>query len=86
MYDFSRQLGDVIRKGRLDAGLTQKEVSIILDMDYRTLLNFETYLGNPSMEKLYPLIKKAVVVGDLRGFSLCRSGSRIFIFFSPMIV
>lgn len=57
MYDFSRQLGDVIRKGRLDAGLTQKEVSIILDMDYRTLQNIETYRGNPSMEKLYPLIR-----------------------------
>lgn len=57
MYDFSQSLGDAIRKGRRQAGLTQKEVSIMLDMDYRTLQNIETYKGNPSMEKLYALIR-----------------------------
>lgn len=57
MYEFSRSLGDIVKKGRHQAGLTQKEVSIILDMDCRTLQNIETYKGNPSMEKLYPLIR-----------------------------
>lgn len=57
MYDFSRSLGDVIKNGRRKAGLTQKELSIILDMDYRTLQNIETYKGNPSMEKLYSLVR-----------------------------
>ena len=57
MYDFSQSLGDVIRNGRNPAGLAQKEVSIILDMDYRTLQIIETYKGNPSMEKLYALIR-----------------------------
>ena len=57
MYEFSQSLGDVIRKGRRQAGLTQKDVSICLDMDYRTLQNIESGKGNPSMEKLYPLIR-----------------------------
>lgn len=37
--------------------MTQKEVSVLLDMDYRTLQNIETGKGNPSMEKLYPLVR-----------------------------
>ncbi len=57
MYEFSQTLGDVIREGRRRAGLTQKDVSISLDMDYRTLQNIETGKGNPSMEKLYSLIR-----------------------------
>ena len=57
MYDFSQPLGAVIKKERHNAGLTQKEVSILLDMDYRTLQNIETGKGNPSMEKLYPLVR-----------------------------
>ena len=57
MYDFSKPLGDAVKKARHDAGLTQKELSVLLDMDYRTLQNIETYKGNPGMEKLYPLIR-----------------------------
>lgn len=57
MYEFSSSLGDAIRKGRKNAGLTQKEVAIILDMDYRTLQNIESGKGNPSMEKLYALVR-----------------------------
>ena len=57
MYDFSKALGDAVKKARREAGFTQKELSILLDMDYRTLQNIETYKGNPSMEKLYPLIR-----------------------------
>lgn len=57
MYDFSKPLGDAVKKARHDAGFTQKELSVLLDMDYRTLQNIETYKGNPGMEKLYPLIR-----------------------------
>ena len=57
MYEFSQPLGDVIKEGRRRAGLTQKDVSIALDMDYRTLHNIETGKGNPCMDKLYPLIR-----------------------------
>lgn len=57
MYEFSQPLGDVIKKGRHRVGLTQKEVSIALDMDYRTLQNIETGKGNPSMDKLYALVR-----------------------------
>ena len=56
MYEFSQPLGDVIKEGRRRAGLTQKDVSIALDMDYRTLQNIETGKGNPCMDKLYPLM------------------------------
>ena len=57
MYEFSKSLWDAIRTARHKAELTQKDVSIALDMDYRTLQNIETYKGNPSMEKLYALIR-----------------------------
>ena len=57
MYEFSQPLGDIIKEGRRRAGLTQKDVSIALDMDYRTLQNIETGKGNPCMDKLYPLIR-----------------------------
>ena len=57
MYDFSKSLSEVIRTARHKAGLTQKEVAVILDMDYRTLQNIETSKGNPSLEKLYPLVR-----------------------------
>ena len=57
MYEFSKSLGDVIKKSRHRAGLTQKDVSIGLDMDYRTLQNIENGRGNPCMDKLYPLIR-----------------------------
>ena len=50
MYEFSQPLGDVIKEGRRRAGLTQKDVSIALDMDYRTLQNIETGKGNPWMD------------------------------------
>ena len=58
MYNFSIVLGDAAKKARHEAGFTQKDLSILLDMDYRTLQNIETYKGNPSMEKLYPLIRQ----------------------------
>lgn len=57
MHEFSKSLGDAIKRNRKKAGLTQKELSITLNMDYRTLQNIETYQSNPTMEKIYPLIR-----------------------------
>lgn len=57
MHEFSKPLGDTTKRNRKKAGLTQKELSIILNMDYRTLQNIETYQSNPTMEKIYPLIR-----------------------------
>lgn len=57
MSDFSRPLGDSVRKAREDGGLTQRALADLLDKDQRTILNIENYHGNPKMEVLYPLIR-----------------------------
>lgn len=56
-FDFSEALAKSVKKGRNEARLTQKDVSIILDMDYRTYQHMEDGTGNPSMDKLYKVIR-----------------------------
>ena len=57
MHDYSRPLGDAVKRalGKLD--LTQSEVADLADIDVRTVLNIENYKGNPKMEVLYPLVR-----------------------------
>lgn len=57
MLDYSRALGDTIRRARAKLNLTQSEVAESIDVDVRTVLNIENYKGNPKMEVLYPLIR-----------------------------
>ncbi len=57
MFEFSRPLGDAVKKARTQLELTQSEVAEALDIDSRTILNIENYKGNPKMEILYPLIR-----------------------------
>ena len=57
MPDFVRILGDVIKKRRVELGLTQSEIAETIDVDPRTILNIENYKGNPKWEILYPLIR-----------------------------
>lgn len=57
MPDFTRPLGDTVRKARLEAGLSQRGVADKLNLDVRTILNIENYKGNPKMEVLFPLIR-----------------------------
>ena len=57
MPDYSRTLGDTIRRARAKLNLTQSEVAESIDVDVRTVLNIENYKGNPKMEVLYPLIR-----------------------------
>ena len=57
MYEYSRPLGDAIKRARGKAGLTQNEVADAADIDVRTVLNIENYKGNPKMEVLYPLVR-----------------------------
>jgi len=57
MQDYSRPLGDVVKRARGKLGLTQNEVADAADIDVRTVLNIENYKGNPKMEVLYPLVR-----------------------------
>ena len=57
MSEYSRSLGDAVKRARGKAGLTQNEVAEAIDVDSRTILNIENYKGNPKMEVLYPLIR-----------------------------
>lgn len=57
MPEYSRPLGDSIKRARGRLGLTQNEVADAANIDCRTVLNIENYKGNPKMEVLYPLIR-----------------------------
>ena len=57
MQDYSRPLGDAIKRARGRLDLTQGEVADKIDVDVRTILNIENYKGNPKMEVLFPLVR-----------------------------
>lgn len=57
MPEYSRPLGDAVKRARGELGLTQNEVADAVDVDVRTILNIENYKGNPKMEVLYPLVR-----------------------------
>ncbi len=57
MSDSVKTLGDMIKKRRIELGLTQSEIAEAIDVDPRTILNIENYKGNPKWEILYPLIR-----------------------------
>ena len=57
MHEYSRPLGDAIKRARGKLGLTQSEVADKSDIDVRTVLNIENYKWNPKMEVLYPLVR-----------------------------
>ena len=53
MPDYSKTLGDVVKRTRKDLDLTQNEVADSVDVDVRTIINIENYKGNPKLEVLY---------------------------------
>ena len=57
MQEYSRPLGDAVKRARGKLDLTQNEVADLADVDVRTVLNIENYKGNPKMEVLYPLVR-----------------------------
>ena len=57
MQEFSRPLGDVVKRARGELNLTQAQVAGRIDKDTRTIMNIENYKGNPKMEVLFPLIR-----------------------------
>ena len=57
MYDFSKPLGDTVKRARGRLGMTQSQVAEAINIDGRTVMNIENYKGNPKLEVLYPLIR-----------------------------
>lgn len=57
MSDFSKPLGDAVKRARGRLGMTQSQVADAIDIDARTVMNIENYKGNPKLEVLYPLIR-----------------------------
>ena len=57
MLNFTRPLGDTVRKARTEQGFTQASIAERVDIDSRTIINIERYKGNPTLEILYPLVR-----------------------------
>lgn len=57
MLDFTRPLGDTVKKARTEQGFTQASIAERVDIDSRTIINIERYKGNPTLEILYPLVR-----------------------------
>ena len=57
MQEFSRPLGDVVKRARGELDLTQAQVASPIDKDTRTVMNIENYKGNPKLEVLFPLVR-----------------------------
>ena len=52
MKEFSRPLGDAVKRARGEQDLTQGQVAGMIGRDTRTVMNIENYKGNPKMEVL----------------------------------
>ena len=58
MPEYAQLLGTAVKTARKKMELTQLAVANSIDIDCRTVLNIESYKGNPKMEVLYPLVRK----------------------------
>lgn len=56
-YEFSASLAKVTTQGRANVDLTQAKVSKMTMVDKRTLMGMENGEGNPTLEKLYSVIR-----------------------------
>ena len=56
-FAFSVSLAEVSTRGRMTAGFTQDSVATQTKVDKRTIMNMENGEGNPTLEKLYPVIR-----------------------------
>ena len=57
MRYYAEPLGKVIKRARLEQELTQAQLAAKANIDVRTIINIEKFMGNPKMEVLYSLIK-----------------------------
>lgn len=64
--EFARPMGEAVKAAREKAHFTQSYVSEMIGVDTRTVLNIENGNGNPTMEKLYPLVRLCSI--DPRSF------------------
>lgn len=58
MTEYSRSLGDAVKKVRDKMGLTQNQTAALIRADERTIMNIETYRAN---KILYPLIRTLLI-------------------------
>ena len=65
MHEYVYVLGNIIRRERLRAGLTQDELAERVGVDARTILKIENHRGNPKMEVLYPLLRALNIDANL---------------------
>ena len=73
MQEYSRSLGDVIKRARGKLGLTQNEVADAADIDVRTVLNIEKYKGKSlfvTRENAVELEEDEYYIGDLIGMEV----------------
>jgi DNA-binding XRE family transcriptional regulator len=68
MPEYSRPLGDAVKRARTELSLTQNEVADAADVDVRTVLNIENYKGNPKMEVLFPLVRALKIDESIPNF------------------
>lgn len=54
---FARPMGNALLQARDKSGFTQGQVAERAGVDPRTILNIENGNRNPTMEKLYPLVR-----------------------------
>ena len=57
MIDYTRALGDAVKRARGRLDRTQNEVANEIEVDVRTILNIENYKGNPECNTLFSLIR-----------------------------
>ena len=57
MTEYSRVLGDTVKRARLSLKLTQKRVAEQINVDERTIMNIEKGTSNPTLDVLYPLFQ-----------------------------
>lgn len=57
MAEYSRVLGDTVKRARLSLKLTQKRLAEQINVDERTIMNIEKGTSNPTLDVLYPLFQ-----------------------------
>lgn len=57
MAEYSRILGDTVKRARLSLKLTQKRVAEQINVDERTIMNIEKGTSTPTLDVLYPLFQ-----------------------------
>ena len=57
MAEYSRILGDTVKRARLSLKLTQKRVAEQINVDERTIMNIEKGTSTPPLDVLYPLFQ-----------------------------